>query len=286
MTGHLLNDTDMASQTIFIHSTDAVLNISDAEKVYYLNQAIVAPPGFRLLVGLSNATFANSMFNVTSTTNGIKFVTSSGNFTVSIPVGNYTARTIATAIETGSSSAGLSGLSVLFNTNNNTFTFSHSSFKIQSTTMFRQLGLRGQTVEDGGNFSSAVSSYTTQDICDLGGVTNVYVRIKNLTMNNLDSKGNTTNTIANIINNTNYGGYLFYSAPETLYYQIQENSIGHLNIELSSQNGELIEMNGCEYNLTITVHYVKQRENERRSSLLRQIESNYETEKEKKNKSP
>ena len=285
MPSHILNDTDMASQTIYIHSTDAVLNISDAEKVYYLNQAIVAPPGFRLLVGLSNATFANSMFNVTSTTNEIKFATSSL-FTVTLPVGNYTARTIATAIETGATAVGLTEMSVLFNTNNNTFTFSHSAFKIISTTMFRQLGLRGQTEEDGGNFSSPASSYTTQDICDLGGVTNVYIRIKNLTMNNLDSKGNTTNTIANIINNTNYGGYLFYSAPETLYYQIQENSIGHLNIELSSQNGELIEMNGCEYNLTITIHYVKQRENERRSSLLRQIESNYETEKEKKNKSP
>lgn len=264
--GHQLNDTELASQTIYLHSNDAVVSISDAEKIFYLNEAITAPSGYRLLIGLTNLTMPNSMYNVTSTSNTIVI----SGVTYTITAGNYSADSLATAISTAISSVG----SCAFDSNNDNnkfvFTFTAGSKTIdEETTLTRQLGLTGQLP------TSSAGSYSATGICDLGGVTNIYMRIRNLTMNNIDSRGQTNNIIASVVNTSNYGGYIFFVPPEVLYYQITEQIISHLDIELTDQEGKILEMNGANYNLTLTVHYVKQREGIRRNSLLKEIREIY-----------
>ena len=141
MPSHQLNDTERSSQSIFLHSNDAVVSISDAEKIFYLNEAITAPAGYRLIIGLTNMTMPNSMFNVTSINNTI--IISSVTYT--IKKGNYSAESLATAISTAISTVG----SVTFDdTNNNNkyiFTFTAGAKTIdEGTTLTRQLGLTGQ----------------------------------------------------------------------------------------------------------------------------------------------
>ena len=75
MPSHHLNDTERSSQTIFLHSNDAVVSISDAEKIFYLKEAITAPAGYRLIVGLTNLTMPNSMYNIVDGKNTITIVT-------------------------------------------------------------------------------------------------------------------------------------------------------------------------------------------------------------------
>jgi len=273
MPSHALNDTDKASQSIFLHSTDAVVSISDGEKIFYLDESIVAPSGYRLIVGLTNLTMPNSIFNVTSSSNTI--VISGSSYTIS--VGNYTSDDLATKITTAISSVG----SCSFDDTNNKFSFAFGSGQIinEETTLARQLGLTGQLP------TASVTSYTAENICDLGGATNIYIGLRNLTMNNLDSRGRRSNIIASIVNNANFGGYIFYVPPEVLYYQITEQNISHLDTEFTDQDGNILEMNGAAFNLTLTVHFVKQRESVFRNSLLREIRENYNPEnRETKNK--
>lgn len=272
MPSHQLNDTDLASLSMFIHSNDAVISISDAEKIFYLKESVFAPPGYRIIIGLTNLTMPNSMYNITDFNNSIRI----NNTDRTIANGNYSADDLATELE------GLAEItSCTFDQINNVFTFNFAgSYKIDSSTMERQLGLKGQLPTPTG------TSYTSTGICDLGGVTNIYIRIRNLTMNNLDSRGKTSNIIASIVNNTNYGGYIFFVPPEVLYYQITENIISHLDIELTDQEGNILNLNGADFNLTLTVHYVKQRESSFKNSLLREIKDKLELkngEQEKKN---
>jgi len=276
MPSHHLNDTERSSQSIFLHSNDSVVSISDAEKIFYLNEAISAPSGYRLIIGLTNMTMANSMFNVTTNNNTIVI---SGT-TYTITEGNYSAEGLATAIGTEISSIGTIAFDDTNSNNKYIFTFTAGAQTIDAgTTLTRQLGLTGQLP------TASATSYSAQGVCDLGGTTNIYIRIRNLTMNNIDSRGQTNNIIASIVNNTNYGGYIFFVPPEVLYYQITEQSIGHLDIELTDQEGKLLEMNKANFNLTLTIHYVKQRVGVFRNSLLREIRENYNPEiKEEKNK--
>ncbi len=273
MPSHPLNDTDIGSQSIFLHSIDAELSISSAEKIFYLNEGINAPAGYRILIGLTNLTLPNSMFNVSSTSNSIVV----NNQTYTITPDNYSAEDLATSIQekllAGDSSTSApalpTGTKCEFISQGKTFKFTFTTdIQIQSSTMERQLGLTGQFPAP----STATDRvYSTTNICDLGGATNIYMRIRNLTMNNLDSRGKTSNIIASVVNNTNYGGYIFYVPPEVLYYQIKENSISHLDIELTNQEGKIIELNGAEFNLTLTIHYVKERLPSFKNSLLREI---------------
>ena len=265
MPSHELNDSDKSSQSIFIHSEDSIVNISGSDRIYYFNEAVVAPVGCRIVIGLTNMVIPNAIYNVSSTSNTI---TISGT-TYTITVGNYSADDLATAITTEITSIG----SVAFNTENNVFVFTFGSAKvIESTTMTRQLGLGNDQLP-----TASVTSYKATNLCDLGGVRNIYVRLTNLTMNNLDSNGNTNNIVASVVNDTNFGAYLFHTPSEVLYYQITEDQFAHLNISLTDQSNIPLELNGVEYTMTLTVHFVKQRQSQTRTTMLKQIVEQYKS---------
>jgi hypothetical protein len=120
--------------------------------------------------------------------------------------------------------------------------------------MSRQLGLNNQLPTASG------TTYTATQVCDFAGATNLYIRIRNVSMNNLDSRGKTSNIIASIVNNVNYGDYIFYTPPEVLYFMINEQQLSHIDIEITDQEGNIINLNGATFNLTLSVHFVVQRE--------------------------
>ena len=92
-------------------------------------------------------------------------------------------------------------------------------------------------------------------------------------MNNVDTRGvRNGNIIANIPNTTNYGGYIFFVPSEVLYYTVGENSISYLDIELTDQNGDVLELQGAEYNITLTVHFISERQSIFKSSMLTEVE--------------
>jgi hypothetical protein len=254
MPNHSLNDSHMPSQAIYLDSNDATLSISDAEKIFYLNSPIIADAGIRILIGLTNLTIPNSIFNFTTNNNTITFTQSSSTQAVSVSVGNYSASTLVTVLNTAITAAGLN-ITVSFDEENALFTFTGgSAFTIDSATMSRQLGLNNQLPTASG------TTYTATQVCDFAGATNLYIRIRNVSMNNLDSRGKTSNIIASIVNNVNYGDYIFYTPPEVLYFMINEQQLSHIDIEITDQEGNIINLNGATFNLTLSVHFVVQRE--------------------------
>lgn len=254
MPNHTLNDSHMPSQAIYLDSNDALVSISDAEKIFYLNSPVIADAGIRILIGLTNLTIPNTIYNFNSSNNSITFNQSGSTVTVSVTVGNYSASTLTTALNTAIAAAGQS-ITVSFDEENANFTFTGSSaFTIDSATMFRQLGLKDQLPTASG------TTYTATQVCDFAGATNLYVRIRNVSMNNLDSRGKTSNIIASIVSNVNYGDYIFFSPPEVLYFQINEQQLSHIDIEITDQEGNLIQLNGASFNMTLSIHFVKQRE--------------------------
>ncbi len=253
MPNHSLNDSHMPSQAIYLDSNDALISISDAEKIFYLNSPVIADAGIRILIGLTNLTIPNTIYNFNSSNNSITF-TQGSTVTVTVTVGNYSASTLTTALNTAIAAAGKS-ITVSFDEENALFTFTGSSaFTIDSATMFRQLGLKDQLP------TASATTYTATQVCDFAGATNLYVRIRNVSMNNLDSRGATSNIIASIVNDVNYGDYIFYSPPEVLYFQINEQQLSHIDIEITDQESNLIQLNGASFNVTLSVHFVKQRE--------------------------
>ena len=242
----------MPSQAIYLASADALVSISDSEKIFYLNSPVIAEPGIRILIGLTNFTIPNTIYNFNSSNNSITF-TQGTTETVSVTVGNYSASTLTDSLNTAITAAGLD-ITVSFDEENANFTFAGAAFTIDSATMSRQLGLKDQLPTASG------TTYIATQVCDFAGATNLYVRLRNLSMNNLDSRGKTSNIIASIVNSANYGDYIFYSPPEILYFMINEHQLSHIDIEITDQEGNIIDLNGSSFNMTLSVHFVRQRE--------------------------
>jgi hypothetical protein len=254
MPTHNLNDSHMPSQAIYLDSNDALVSISDAEKIFYLNSPVIADAGIRILIGLTNLTLANTIYNFNSSNNSITFTQGGSTVTVSVTAGNYSASTLTTALNAAITAAAGLSITVTFNEENANFTFAGAAFTIDSATMSRQLGLKDQLPTASG------TSYTATQVCDFAGATNLYIRIRNVSMNNLDSRGKTSNIIASIINSANYGDYIFYAPPEVLYFQINEQQLSHIDIEITDQEGNVVSLNGSAFNMTLSVHFVRQRE--------------------------
>jgi hypothetical protein len=254
MPNHGLNDTHIPSQAVFLDSNDATISISDSEKVFYLNSPIIAPAGIRILIGLTNLTIANTIFNVDSRSSNNKLsLTQSGTTEViTIDSGNYSASTLVEALNASITL----DITVSFDENNANFIFTGgSNFTINSeTTMSRQLGLKNQLP------TSAATSYVALHVCDFAGATNIYVRLRNVSMSNLDSRGRTTNVIASIVNSANFSDFIFYVPPEVLYFQINEQQLAHIDLELTDQEGQVIQLNGSSFNLTLSVHFSIERQ--------------------------
>ncbi len=240
MPNHALNDTNYHSINIYLNSNDAVVSNSDSNKVFVLNNPVFAFSHTKILVGLTSFTCANSIYNV-NTNNNIIIIDST---IYTLTTGNYDSDSIVTSINA------LIPQTIVFNEGDNTFTISHgSSFTISSaSTLSKVLGFTDDLPFTG-------TTITGSHICDLAGVTNINIKLSNLSMDNLNSSGNYDNTIASVNNTVNYGDYIFHNPSEVIYHAIHDKFIKFIKVQLLDQDGNNLQLNGSSFQLVLTVHF-------------------------------
>ena len=107
--------------------------------------------------------------------------------------------------------------------------------------------------------TSSSSSYVCVDTILLGCISSIYVGIKNLGINNLDSRGAVDNTIAKINVKSGLGGYIFYDEPENHYFVCNRREINSLEVVLTDDKDRGLILNGGQFSLTLSFHYVYKR---------------------------
>ena len=256
---HLLNDTNKQSINIYLQSDNATTTINESSKIFFLNETIKAETmAERILLGLTNFQCAYSFYNINTNINDeITFTTINASYTVKLEPQNYDAKYLAETLtlELGGKEEELGGIiTVEFNNRTNKFTFSGNiQFSIPYTTLGEELGISEQVIEN-------VLTYTSRDVCNLGGISNIYVRITNLGLKNLDSRGQISNVIATVPVDAEPTFFVFYTPPEYLYFMINEQYFNYLHIELTDDSGNDIVLNGTSFTLSLTVHFQYQRD--------------------------
>ena len=94
----------------------------------------------------------------------------------------------------------------------------------------------------------------------LGGLSSVYIEVKNLSLNNLDSRGPIDNTLAKINMRKNNGYYTFYDAPEHNFFKVNNREIHSIDLVLTDHKNRELILNGGEFSLTLTFHFMKKRQ--------------------------
>ena len=95
---------------------------------------------------------------------------------------------------------------------------------------------------------------------NLAGLPNIFLRAKNIGIENYDSNSSVTNTLAKINVDVLPLQYIFYRPTENVYAKVSDRQITSINLALEAENGEQIDMNGQDWSCTITIHYQYERE--------------------------
>ena len=260
MPNSILNDTNKSGLNVYLQSDNASISKGDADKIFNFQDFISVPPDQNILVGLTNFEMANTLYNINPGFNTLTISSTSGSHQITLTPKNYNATQMKEELNskfldaTFLSNTGLSSLVVSFDNQSFKYTFTgNANFSITECSFDMEIGLENQLP------TSSSSSYVCVDTVILGGISSIYVGIKNLGISNLDSRGAVDNTIAKINVKSGLGGYIFYDEPENHYFICNRREINSLEVVLTDDKDRQLVLNGGQFSLTLSFHYVYKR---------------------------
>lgn len=260
MPNSILNDTNKSGLNVYLQSDNASISKGDADKIFNFQDFISVPPDQNILVGLTNFEMANTLYNINPGFNTLTISSTSGSHQITLTPKNYNATQMKDELNskfldaTFLSNTGLSSLVVSFDNQSFKYTFTgNANFSITECSFDMEIGLENQLP------TSSSSSYVCVDTVILGGISSIYVGIKNLGISNLDSRGAVDNTIAKINVKSGLGGYIFYDEPENHYFICNRREINSLEVVLTDDKDRQLVLNGGQFSLTLSFHYVYKR---------------------------
>ena len=272
MPNHSLNDTHVGSFKVYLDSSKASVKLghTNSNCLFYLDNVIECPVDTCLMLSLTSCQIPVSFYNVTNNNNSITLESSRYIVTnpttdegytvrtetvVTLPPKNYDTETLVQAINERLVATG-NPTTCSFDDQSLKFTFSSLTRKItiKSTTMQKELGI--VTVP-----TVSAYSYTCPRCCNLSGPQSVYVMLNNLSIDSLDSRaeGDLNGVLAKVNIDCSFGDYIEYQSISEQIVMVADRTISHFNVSLTDDSIELLDMNGIDWSIEITVHYSKKR---------------------------
>lgn len=272
MPNHALNDTHIGSLSVFLQSSKASTYLgadnSRSSCIFYLNQSISPPPDTQMLIGVTSAEIPYSFYNINSDNNQITIVQSKYDpahettvlttVPISITPQNYDVTSMRKALNDALVAGGVAYLTVEFDDASNKFSIiptGGAAVIITATTMQRELGFVDAQLNQAGSTDALVAANS----CNLTGTSSVYINLNNISILNLDSRGDLNGVVAKLNVDCAPGEFVFYQQTENQYYVASDREIHMFHMSLTDDNNNLIDLNGVDWSATLTVHFSKRR---------------------------
>jgi hypothetical protein len=227
-----------------------------------------------MLIGVHNLTLPHAWYNlygygfsvtILPNTLGIPVNT----FTVTIPTQNYTATLLASTLSTTLSTLAVSlGYAanfwvVQYDAASNYFTLNCASavpFKINplSSNCYYELGAK-QLYWNGTPLIAIAGTLRFPDMADLTGTNGVYINLlNNNTYQRPSYQGLTqSNILCRVPVSTSFGGVEVYMPDNIQYSALPGAALSSLNITLTNDAGQLLQLNNCDWTMTLSVKFVE-----------------------------
>ena len=263
MVNHTLNDTDTASVSVFLQSDKASTRLSSSNVIFYLNESINARPDQSMLVGLISCEVPYSFYNIDAPKNTISFkrTTALGvlidNYNLVLDRQNYDVDSIVSKFN-GLFVQNNMEMTMDFDNDTNKFIFYSKTtdlFIITATTLNKSLGINNLSIP-----TPASVAFTCPNVCQLTGTSSIYINCVNLSISNLDSRGDLNGTICKLPIECDPTSFIYYRATENNYYLTNNTAITHFHITITDDDNQELELNGGEFSIGLNIHFVKKRE--------------------------
>ena len=241
----------MESIQIYLNSQYADYYINGASDCEYVLPLIEIPDGFHIYLSVVSCLIHYSFYNINSSNNVLNYSFDGVTiYTEIIPIGNYIVNNLVTILKSNL----LSGFNVNYNSIQNKLTFTHTTNEfmfMSSSTCLQILGFNLNST-----ISSISLSLTSVNCVNVYSIRTIQVNSNLITYNvNKLQKNNycilcsipiscTPFSLIEYVNRTNFKTNLFL------------NRLSNIKIKLTDDNGNLINLNGCYYSLTLQLDVV------------------------------
>lgn len=214
---------------------------------------IIIPRGKKIFISVQSATIPYSFYNVDYFNNTLIYSVNGGSdITIEIPQGNYNTSTLRNYLLSV-----MTNFTITYSSLDNTFTFTHSThnFEFQdNSTCMEILGF-----DENLPHSSTSRVLKSTNSINLFTIRNVYIQSNNFMLNNINnSTPNNCSILASIPLTTGMLSVINYNNLNNVRSSVSYGDIrnlGILNISLTDQDGDILDLNGCHFSLTLQIDY-------------------------------
>ena len=213
--------------------------------------AIEMPEDRKIYLSVQSASIPFSFYNVDYFNNTLIYSVGGGsNIVVTIPQGNYNVTSLRTYLLTV-----MPNFTITYTSMNNTFTFTHSSsdFSFESnSTCMEILGF-----DEYETYSSSSRVLTSVNSINLFTIRNIYIQSNNLIVKNINhATPNNCSILCSIPLTTGQNSILNYSNVNNVKSSVDNiRNFTMLNISLTDQDGDILDLNGCHWSCTLQIDY-------------------------------
>ena len=255
---HVL-DTHIASRQIYLHSNNGIaLGSGGGEHIYQFDNGIKIANNMHVLISLVSASIPNTQYTINSTNNTLVV----DGATKTLTSGFYDVDTLSSHL-----TSLIDDIVVTHSTTTGKFTFTKTSGSITIGAASTCLEVLGYVA---GQSSSPLEG---ENVCNLAGLTDVYVQI--LSLHNENSKQHVVGHVAINVR----PGEIAHSISH-YKFAVSNKHLQHYHIRLIDQNDNLVDLNNIPYNLVLQLDWVYNKEFKEDVSLESQLklakESYYE----------
>lgn len=233
---------------LFLNSQTAnsYVNGYSSECMFVL-PSLVIPKKSKISVSVQTASIPYSFFNCDDFNFKLSYIENAITYNKIIPQGNYNVLTLATALKT------LMGVNfnIVYNSLDNTYTITNTLYEFQllaTSTCFEMMGFKDKTT-----YVSVSKSLKSVISINLFTIRNIYISSNNFILNNVNSSTpNNSSILCSIPIQSSSGSIISYSNIYNVYNEVYNtHNLTLLHIKLTDQDGDILDLNGCHFSLTL-----------------------------------
>ena len=273
-------DTPYSSQVIFLNSQNSVYKSIDGEGIYHYNlqTPVQLPTNCKMLLSIQDAQIPNISPNVTSSNNQLSFSipTFSKFFTITVADEDgdrvYSADEFINVVNEKILPNALEQFNlygVYQSTQAKVKWYCNYSFEIINTASYPttcidllgfQKDFNNNLVQTGDVLLSSTvnpSFHITMPSCvNFTGTRFIFLKFKNITVNNLNSNGLTDDAIVRIDNNVPFGYLIFYKPTEAHRFLVGKQTITSIQFTLTDTQGNELNIFSNDAQITLKIEYM------------------------------
>jgi len=253
-----------SSVRLYLESDKAYNSVTDCHKEYRFDKHIRARDNHVIQIELLDAEIPVSFYSVNSNNNELKVVVSGVVTTFVVTPGNHNAEDIRDLFN----AVFAPGITATWVSASNKFSFQgttavggggdgHWSFQAARGNVIFGVNAIGQAADSDFKISGG-------RMANLGGINNIFIKLLNVNLENLDSQGRESGILAKVVIDQGFGGLVHFEDLHHARNLLTETNVSMLDIKLVDLNGDSIGgdtgFNGVPWSLSLLFTFIPREE--------------------------